>query len=584
MSPARLGPGSHHRVDRDNAPTLKTWKHPGRADEGGARHNVTVDCGWGRLLFGHTFESNEQIAHELCEERRGTRDIAFYLGDPHVVLSIAPQDLFLDPSHTYRLYLEQYRPPPAPVTGYTVRRLQKRSDAVGANRIYKHRHMVEADPEFVWEHRKSRLLTYLVAEDASTGEIIGTVTGVDHQEAFGDPENGCSLWALAVDPQTTHPGVGQALVTHLLEHYIARGRSFLDLSVMHDNAQAIALYEKLGFQRVPVFCVKKKNVINEPLFIASPPEADLNPYASIIVREARRRGIAVEVLDDEGGFFALTLGGRTVVCRESLSELTNAVAMSRCDDKRVTRRLLLKSGLNVPAQTSAARKRDNEAFLALHDRVVVKPARGEQGRGVRVDIHTKKELKRAIEAARQCSDVVLLEEMVEGEDLRIVVIDFSVVAAAVRRPPQVTGTGQHSIRSLIEKQSRRRAAATGGESRIPIDEETERCVKTAGYSLDSRLPAGETVVVRKTANLHTGGTIHDVTAELHPRLVSAAESAATVLNIPVVGLDFIVPSIHGPRYWIIEANERPGLANHEPQPTAERFVDLLFPQSVSVNV
>jgi hypothetical protein len=29
----------------------------------------------------------------------------------------------------------------------------------------------------------------------------------------------------------------------------------------------------------------------------------------------------------------------------------------------------------------------------------------------------------------------------------------------------------------------------------------------------------------------------------------------------------------------IEANERPGLANHEPQPTAERFIDLLFPLS-----
>ena len=32
-----------------------------------------------------------------------------------------------------------------------------------------------------------------------------------------------------------------------------------------------------------------------------------------------------------------------------------------------------------------------------------------------------------------------------------------------------------------------------------------------------------------------------------------------------------------PEYVIIEANERHGLANHEPQPTAERFVDLLFP-------
>ena len=35
---------------------------------------------------------------------------------------------------------------------------------------------------------------------------------------------------------------------------------------MHDNAAAIALYEKLGFERVPVFGVKRKNAINEPLF------------------------------------------------------------------------------------------------------------------------------------------------------------------------------------------------------------------------------------------------------------------------------------------------------------------------------
>ena len=35
-----------------------------------------------------------------------------------------------------------------------------------------------------------------------------------------------------------------------------------------------------------------------------------------------------------------------------------------------------------------------------------------------------------------------------------------------------------------------------------------------------------------------------------------------------------------PEYVFIEANERPGLANHEPQPVAERFVDLLFPQSL----
>ena len=134
---------------------------------------------------------------------------------------------------------------------------------------------------------------------------------------------------------------------------------------------------------------------------------------------------------------------------------------------------------------------------------------------------------------------------------------------------------------MIEKQSRRRSAATSGESRIPIDQETERCVTQAGYAMDDILPYGEFLTVRKTANLHTGGTIHDVTAKLHPTLEQAAIDASIALNIPVTGLDFIVPDIADEKYVIIEANERPGLANHEPQPTAERFIDLLFPETAS---
>jgi D-alanine-D-alanine ligase-like ATP-grasp enzyme len=67
---------------------------------------------------------------------------------------------------------------------------------------------------------------------------------------------------------------------------------------------------------------------------------------------------------------------------------------------------------------------------------------------------------------------------------------------------------------------------------------------------------------------------------VHPRLVEAAIQVAQAIDIPVVGVDFIVANPAEPDYVFIEANERPGLANHEPQPTAERFIDLLFPLSM----
>jgi D-alanine-D-alanine ligase-like ATP-grasp enzyme len=163
-----------------------------------------------------------------------------------------------------------------------------------------------------------------------------------------------------------------------------------------------------------------------------------------------------------------------------------------------------------------------------------------------------------------------------------VVIGHEVVAAAIRRPAEIVGDGQHSVRDLIEAQSRRRQAATGGESRIPVDEETERAIRSAGYEWNSVLPAGTHLAVRKTANLHTGGILEDVTDSLHPVLADAAIQAARALDIPVTGMDLLVPAADSPDYVIIEANERPGLANHEPRPTAERFIDLLFPLSREV--
>ena len=575
-----MGESETPRRRRAQAHRLKRMHNAAVQPPRGAESDAVVDCGWGRLIFAHTFDSAEKLAEVLRAEGPDRRDIAFYVREPHVLLAMAPQELFLDPSHTFRLDLPTYRAASRRPKGFHIRRLGTRSDADAVNAIYAQRHMVPVPTEFFWSRRDGRKLTVLVAEDDETGEILGSVMGVDHARAFGDPENGSSLWCLAVSAQAPHAGLGETLVRKLAEHFKARGAAFMDLSVLHDNEQAIALYEKLGFRRVQVFAVKRRNVINEKLYAGAIADEGLNPYAQIVVDEARRRGIHVEVLDAEGGFFRLTHGGRSIRCREALSELTSAVAMSICDDKRATRRIVDAAGVRVPDQTTADDPAERAAFLKRYKSVVVKPARGEQGRGVAVGLTTEDEVEAAVEAARaHCNDVIV-EECFQGEDLRLVVIDYRVVAVAIRRPARIVGDGRASVRKLIEVQSRRREAATQGESSIPLDAETERCLAAAGYGLDDVPDQGVEINVRKTANLHTGGTIHDVTDETHPKLIDAAIKAARAIEIPVTGIDLMVKSAREPDYVFIEANERPGLANHEPQPTAERYIDLLFPLSI----
>ncbi|MGF0539458.1 N-acetylglutaminylglutamine synthetase [Agrobacterium sp. ES01] len=569
-----------HRLERlrTGAKPQRHANKPDRDDE--QQPNVSLDCGWGRLLFAQTY-SDEALLSDLSKEAPSSRDIAFYVRDPHVLLSKAPQEIFLDPSHTFRLDLSTYRASSRRTSGITIRRLATEADGEGINKVYAACGMVQVRPHFFASDRDNRSMTYFLAQDEATGEIVGTVTGIDHQRLFNDPERGASLWCLAVHPQARQPGIGEKLVRKLAEHFQARGLAYVDLSVMHDNEQAIRLYEKLNFRRMQLFAIKRKNAINEKFF-AMPHQSyeALNPYARLIVDEATRRGIHVEITDAEGGFFRLSHGGRSVHCRESLSELTSAVAMSICDDKAITRRVVTAEGLIVPEQMEARDDQDAlKAFLNEHKKLVVKPARGEQGRGISVGITTIEALNDAIAAARKVCDRVLLEACFDGEDLRLVVIDYKLVAAAVRRPPRVVGDGKSTISALIEKQSRRREAATGGESRIPMDAETERCLAEQDLKLDTVLEEGREIVVRKAANLHTGGSIHDVTASVHPILAEAACKAAKAINIPVVGIDLMVHDPSDPDYVFIEANERPGLANHEPQPTAESFIELLFPGS-----
>jgi GNAT-family acetyltransferase (TIGR03103 family) len=548
--------------------------------------DVKLELGWGRLIFGQTFADSATLTEELRGEAPGRRDICIYARESHVVIAGAPGELFIDPSHTYRLRFpgdateEDLTPSPV---GVTVRSLENPTDADAMNRVYVRCGMVPAPVETIWDnHLHANAVTYLLAVRDDDGAVVGTVTGVDHELLFSDPEHGASLWALAVDPAAAVPGVGGALSRALAEHFRRLGRSYLDLSVAHDNAAAIALYEKLGFRRVPVLAIKRKNAINEPLFTPLPETVDdLNPYARIIADEALRRGIWVEVLDAETGEMRLTHGGRSVLTRESLSEFTSAIAMCRCDDKRLTRRLVSEAGITVPRARLATFDEGDYDFLREVGEVVVKPTRGEQGKGITVGILADSgpdELAAALARAKKEHPEVLIEQRVSGSDLRLVVIDGRVVAAALRLPPEIIGTGDHSVRELILAASRRRSAATGGESRIPVDEVTEATIAEAGWKLDDVLPEGTRLCVRHTANLHQGGTIHDVTSQVSAELCRVGVAAAEAIGIPVTGIDLLVPDVAGDDYAFIEANERPGLANHEPQPTAAAFVDYLFPR------
>ena len=448
------------------------------------------------------------------------------------------------------------------------------------NRVYVRCGMVPAPTDVIWDnHLHCDAVDYLVATRAEDGAVIGTVTGVDHERLFADPEQGSSLWTLAVDPAANLPGVGETLTRALADVFAHRGRAYMDLSVAHDNAAAIALYEKLGFQRVPVLAVKRKNAINESLFSPIPETVDdLNPYARIIADEALRRGIRVEVIDAETGEMRLSHGGRSVVTRESLSEYTSAVAMSRCDDKRLTRRIVSEAGVVVPRGRLATFDDGDHEFLAEVGDVVVKPTRGEQGKGITVGISDDAELdartgpgprtapRGADRTASRGRGSAAGGDRRQGGGRRPAPARGGHRHRQAHRPPTHRGpepTPGRGHRRRIADPGRRHHRGNGLRRRLVIRR------GAAGRRTAARAPDREPAPGRHHRGCHRRG---------QPRTVPGGGGSGRIHRHPGDRYRPAGARRHGePEYVFIEANERPGLANHEPQPTAAAFIDFLFP-------
>ena len=97
--------------------------------------------------------------------------------------------------------------------------------------------------------------------------------------------------------------------------------------------------------------------------------------------------------------------------------------------------------------------------------------------------------------------------------------------------------------------------------------------------------AGQTVTLRRNANLSTGGTSRDVTDRMHGDVADLCCRAAAVVGLDVCGIDLRLEDISAPPRAgaVIEINACPGLRMHEapaagpPRDVAGAIIDSLYP-------
>ncbi|MEW6366287.1 MAG: cyanophycin synthetase [Acidobacteriota bacterium] len=316
----------------------------------------------------------------------------------------------------------------------------------------------------------------------------------------------------------------------------------------------------------------------------------LGPSTQAIVKEARQRGIPFLRLD-EYNLVQLGTGRYQKRIRATITSDTDYLAVETADNKRLTTLMLTEAGIPVPETVVAERLEEVIEFQArLKQPLVIKPRERHMRKGVTVRLDSDEEISEAFGWARQFDEAVLVQPFVSGNTYRVLVIDYQMVAAAQVTPPVVVGDGRHRITELIEILNREPDRGVGDKSkltRVEVDEITQRILRGRGYSLDTVLPAGETLPLKLSGSLRSGGSARDVTDEVHPFNRFLAERAAKVIGLNVAGLDIVAPSLSTPILEnggvCIGATAAPDLRLHlSPTHGAVRavagpIVDMLFP-------
>ncbi len=316
------------------------------------------------------------------------------------------------------------------------------------------------------------------------------------------------------------------------------------------------------------------------------------PTSGYLLNEVKRLGIPFKRFG-RSSLVTLGHGIRQKKIRTAVVDTTSALGLEIAGDKEETKDLLISASVPVPKGILVTDKeRLKDEIKKMRFPLVTKPLNGNHGRGVTTDIRNMEQLLFGWDIAKRIGEEILIEEFIPGNDYRFLVINFKLVAIAKRTPAMVTGNGKATIQQLIDEVNVSPLRGDGPEhilAPIRVDAITKKILNQKKLTLESVLPPGETLFLKDTANISTGGTSTDVTHLVHPDNVFMAERIAKLFNLNICGIDLIATDIGIPVTRdvgaVIEVNAGPGLRMHtDPNSggvtrnVASPIIEMLYPK------
>ena len=302
---------------------------------------------------------------------------------------------------------------------------------------------------------------------------------------------------------------------------------------------------------------------------------DLELSTQLIISEALKLNLKVEILDKTSQFIRLSDDERTEIIKEATKTSADSYITSIVlGDKFITKKFLNENNIRTPKGEHYQKIDDalNDYLKYSKGKWVIKPTTTNFGIGITLLPENPEEniYKQAINKAFNHDQTILIEEFIPGIECRFLVINGICRAVLNRVPANVVGDGQHNIQQLIDLKNKDIKRGKGYKTPLEFlqKSETERGILAEqGLTFKSIPEKNKQIFIRKNSNISTGGDSIDFTDEVHENYKKIAEVAAKSVEAKICGVDVIMSNYKNPanenNHAIIELNYNPVLYFHE---------------------
>lgn len=258
----------------------------------------------------------------------------------------------------------------------------------------------------------------------------------------------------------------------------------------------------------------------------------------------------VTMINKSKNLFTVTKENRKIMFRNIDCGINSSLSLKLCDNKELTYNILELNWVRIPKSiylNLSEIKNVNLHKLELEYPLVVKPVDWAHWEWVYTDIKDIDELNISIDKSFKYSDNIIIQQYIQWDEHRILVIWDHVIYGLKRIPAYVIWNWKNTIKELIDIENKNPMRGLGYEkpmTSINIDENLKEYIdKYYNYNIDTIAKDNEYITLRWVSNIWLWWVPKDVTGELWDELKKECVAITKTLWLKVAGLDIVTSDL-----------------------------------------